>query len=72
MSYILDALNKSERERLGLRHLDSVPSISARSAPKFRFSQRWQIDFGVILTLNVAVLTAWYFTSGDSRGDDCQ
>ena len=66
MSYILDALNKSEQEKTetktpGLNTVHQRVERPASGTP-----HRWQIIFGVILTLNVAALAAWYFTSGDS------
>lgn len=66
MSYILDALNKSEREKTETKTpgLNTVHQRVER--PDSRTPQRWQIIVGVILTLNVAALAAWYFTSGDS------
>jgi len=66
MSYILDALNKSEQEKTETKTpgLNTVHQRVER--PDSRTPQRWQIIVGVILTLNVAALAAWYFTSGDS------
>ena len=66
MSYILDALNKSEQEKAETKTpgLNTVHQRVER--PDSRAPQRWQIIVGVILTLNVAALAAWYFTSGDS------
>ena len=66
MSYILDALNKSEQEKTETKTpgLNTVHQRVER--PDSRTPQRWQIIVGVILTLNVAALAAWYFTSGDA------
>ena len=66
MSYILDALNKSEQEKAETKTpgLNTVHQRVER--PDSRTPQRWQIIVGVILTLNVAALAAWYFTSSDS------
>jgi len=66
MSYILDALNKSEQEKTETKTpgLNTVHQRVERSDS--RTPQRWQIIVGVILTLNVAALAAWYFTSGDA------
>ena len=66
MSYILDALNKSEQEKTETKTpgLNTVHQRVER--PDSRTPQRWQIIVGVILTLNVAALAAWYFISSDS------
>ena len=66
MSYILDALNKSEQEKTETKTpgLNTVHQRVERSDSGI--PQRWQIIVGVILTLNVVALAAWYFTSSDS------
>ena len=68
MSYILDALNKSEQEKTETKTpgLNTVHQRVER--PDSRTPQRWQIIVGGILTLNVAALAAWYFTGGVSAG----
>ena len=62
MSYILDALNKSERERTenktpGLNTLHQRADRQETKTP-----QRWLIVFTFILSLNLVVLAIWYFT----------
>jgi len=62
MSYILDALNKSERERTenktpGLNTLHQRADRQETKTP-----QRWLIVFTFILSLNLVVLAIWYFS----------
>ena len=62
MSYILDALNKSERERTENKTpgLNTVHQRADRQETKT--PQRWLIVFTFILSLNLVVLAIWYFT----------
>ena len=66
MSYILDALNKSEQEKTETKTpgLNTVHQRVERTDS--RTPERWQIIVALILTLNFAVLAVWYFTSSDS------
>ena len=62
MSYILDALNKSERERTenktpGLNTLHQRADRQETKTP-----QRWLVVLTFILSLNLVVLAIWYFT----------
>ena len=45
MSYILDALNKSERERTGTK-TPGLDTVHQRGAGRLRFSAALAIDFG--------------------------
>ena len=62
MSYILDALNKSERERTE----NKTPGLNTFHQRTDRLEsktpQRWLIIATFILSLNLVVLTIWYFT----------
>ena len=66
MSYILDALNKSEQEKTETKTpgLNTVHQRVERTDS--RTPERWQIIVALILTLNFAVLAVWYFMSSDS------
>ena len=70
MSYILDALNKSEQEKTETKTpgLNTVHQRVER--PDSGTPQRWQIIVGLILTLNVVALAVWYFTSSDSTNTE--
>ena len=63
MSYILDALNKSERERTE----NKTPGLNTFHQRADRLEtktpQRWLIILTFILSLNLVVLAIWYFTS---------
>ena len=61
MSYILDALNKSERERTGAK-TPRLGTVHHRAEPVSSDSpQRWPLILTIVLILNLAVLTVWYF-----------
>jgi hypothetical protein len=61
MSYILDALNKSERERTGAK-TPGLDTVHQRAEQVDSDSpQRWPLILAMILTLNFAVLAIWYF-----------
>ena len=63
MSYILDALNKSERERTGTK-TPGLDTVHHRVEPVSSDSpQRSPLILTIILILNLAVLTIWYFKS---------
>ena len=62
MSYILDALNKSERERTE----NKTPGLNTfhqrADRQETKTPQRWLIVFTFILSLNLVFLAIWYFT----------
>lgn len=61
MSYILDALNKSERERTGAK-TPRLGTVHHRAEPVSSDSpQRWPLILTIVLILNLAVLTVWFF-----------
>ena len=68
MSYILDALNKSEKKGLG-QDTWTKYRPSTRGAGRLRFSTAMAIDFGHDIDSKLVFLAIWYFMPTSQSGD---